>query len=96
MRSIILLIVAGASWCAGAYLICLVLGPEMLISGRPELILLAFLAPPGWLVIGLLAWIALADMAWRDEHDDLIAPVEHGLATPPAYPAAFRANTCQP
>lgn len=82
MRDFMLALIVFTFWISGAAGLYWYAGPEFLASGRPELVLLAYLLPIVWVVAVLVAWIALADLGWREEYDGLASPFEPDLDTP--------------
>lgn len=66
MLKTIALLAAALLWLILAVVMAHQLAPLMLTSGRPELVLLAFLLPPAWLILGLAAYIKFADYGWRE------------------------------
>lgn len=72
------------------------LGPEMLISGHPALVLLAWLLPPAWLIAGLAIFIIWADSGWREDWHSTVEPeldTNTQRRTPHFFQASAEART---
>lgn len=80
MAKCILAVLVLACWLACTSFALFYLAPVMFFSPRPEMVLVAFIAPALWLVISLLAYIAWADSGWRERWE---APVCAPLLQPP-------------
>lgn len=74
MLKTIALLAAALLWLFLAAVMAHQLAPLMLTSGRPELVLLAFLLPPAWLILGLAAYIKFADYGWRERWEAPLPP----------------------
>lgn len=81
---------AGVIWIGVALSLAFWLGPRMLTSGHPALVLLAWLLPPAWLMAGLLSYIVWADSGWREDWNSTFKP---DLGTPPHTPHLLHAST---
>ncbi|WP_236213202.1 hypothetical protein [Metapseudomonas otitidis] len=64
----ILIALVLACWLGCTSFAIFYLAPVMFFSQRPEMVLIAFLAPALWLICSVLAFIAWADAGWPPEH----------------------------
>lgn len=92
MTKTIVTILAALLYLAAGAGLAFWLGPQMLTSGRPELILLAWLLAPCWMVGGLLAYIVWADSAWSEEWQGLPEPAGPAPGAPPDARALITAT----
>lgn len=58
----------GAAYLAGTAALFLHVGPLLIASGKPELILLAYLLPLAWLAVTLPLYIVLMEACWPSAH----------------------------
>lgn len=96
MTKIILTTLAVLLFLAAGGAVAFWLGPLMLTSGRPELILLAWLLPFCWLISGVLAYIAWADSGWREDWHSTVEPeldTNTQRRTPHFFQASAEART---
>lgn len=85
MAKCILIALVLFAWLSATACALFGLAPTMFFSTRPEMVLVAFLAPAIWLVLSLLAYIAWADSGWRERWE---APARAPSPIPPGRPMA--------
>ncbi|WP_236233235.1 hypothetical protein [Pseudomonas tohonis] len=97
MAKRILIALVLLAWLSATACALFGLAPTMLFSTRPEMVLVAFLAPVIWLVLSLLAYIAWADSGWRERWEaPAHAPIPPGrpMASYPQRTMKLRRTPC--